>query len=36
MALASTSTTTERTRDFNGRYSAASGCSIAGVSGAST
>ena len=35
-ALASASTTAERTRDFNGLYSVASGCSIAGVSGAST
>jgi hypothetical protein len=35
-ALASASTTTERTKDFNVRYSVASGCSIAGVCGAST
>ena len=35
-ALASASTTAERTRDFNVLYSVARGCSIAGVSGAST
>ena len=35
-ALASASTTAERTKDLNALYSAARGCSIAGVSGAST
>ena len=35
-ALASASTTAKREKDFNSLYSAARGCSIAGVSGAST
>jgi hypothetical protein len=35
-ALASASTTARRRKDFNAVYSAARGCSIAGVSGAST
>ena len=35
-ALASASTTARRRKNFNALYSAARGCSIAGVSGAST
>jgi hypothetical protein len=36
LATASANTRTERSRDFNGLYSVARGCSIAGVWGAST
>src|ERR1700742_782934 len=36
LATASANTRAGRSGDFNGRYSAARGCSIAGVSGAST
>jgi hypothetical protein len=36
LATASANSRAERSEDFNGRYSVARGCSIAGVSGAST